>query len=168
MTQDLSFVDNNTKYLIDYADKNSPAGFKNALLNIFSSIPFLGGLFASVTGLTYDIRTTDLTTIGMKMSSNMESGLGTSLIGDLYYTGGIYFTLIYMYFFGKLIATLYRQFTIERRYNIWSLIIYLFLFSNVVYTIRAEWTMPFRYIGFSFIILLFLRVFQPYKNSSYV
>lgn len=163
MTRDFGFVDNNTKYLIDYTDQNSPTGFKNALLNIFSSIPFLGGLVVSVTGLSYDIRTTELTTIGMQLSNNMESGLGTSLLGDLYYTGGILFTLFFMYCFGALIASLYKRFTIEKRYNIWSLIIYLFMFSNVIYAIRAEWTMPFRYIGFSFIILLVLRLFQPYK-----
>lgn len=164
MTRDFGFVDNNTKYLIEYTDNNSPAGFKNALITLFSSIPYLGGLFVGVTGLSYDTRTTEITTQGMQLSNNMDSGLGTSLIGDLYYTGGIIFTLLFMYFLGWLIASLYRQFSIEKRYSIWNLIIYIFMFSNVVYYIRAEWTMPFRYIGFSFIILIVLRVFQPSKK----
>lgn len=164
ITRDFGFVDNNTKYLIDFTDKNSPVGFKNALLNIFSSIPFFGGLVVSVTGLTYDVRTTELTTLGMQVSSNLDSGLGTSLMGDLYYTGGFIFTIAFMYFFGWLLATLYRRFEIEKKYNVWILIIYLFMFSNVIYFIRAEWTMPFRYIGFSFVILFILRFFQPKKN----
>ena len=86
MSRDFCFVDNNTKYLIDFTDKFSPAGFKNAFLNLLSSVPFLGGIVVSVTGLSYDTRSVDLTTQGMQLSSNMESGLGTSLMGDLYYT----------------------------------------------------------------------------------
>ena len=164
MSRDFCFVDNNTKYLIDFTDKFSPAGFKNAFLNLLSSIPFLGGIVVSVTGLSYDTRSVDLTTQGMQLSSNMESGLGTSLMGDLYYTGGTFFTLFFMYFLGWLIATLYRRFMIEKKYDIWMLIIYLFMFSNVVYIIRAEWTMPFRYIGFSFVIALLLRLIQPIKK----
>lgn len=164
MSRDFCFVDNNTKYLIDFTDKFSPAGFKNAFLNLLSSVPFLGGIVVSVTGLSYDTRSVDLTTQGMQLSSNMESGLGTSLMGDLYYTGGTFFTLFFMYFLGWLIATLYRRFMIEKKYDIWMLIIYLFMFSNVVYIIRAEWTMPFRYIGFSFVIALLLRLIQPIKK----
>lgn len=165
ITRDFGFVDNNTKYLIYYTDKNAPVGFGNALLNLFSSIPFLGGIIVSLTGWKYNIRTTDLTTQGMQVSSNMDSGLGTSLLGDLYYTGGFIFTIIFMYFFGWLMASLYRRFSIEKKYDIWSLIIYLFMFSNVVYCIRAEWTMPLRYIGFSFVILAVLRLFQPLKKQ---
>lgn len=164
ITRDFGFVDKNTKYMIEYTDKNSPIGFKNALLTIFSSIPFLGGLFVAATGVSSDLRSTELTTQGMQMSYNMDSGLGTSLLGDLYYTGGFLFTLLFMYFLGWLMAKLNMQFTVQKRYNIWSLIVYLFMFSNVVYYIRAEWTMPFRYIGFSFIILLVLSIFQPRKK----
>jgi len=165
MTRDFCFVDNNTKYLIEYADDGGMIGFKNAFIALFSSIPYLGGLVVGAFGLTNTIRTTEITTQGMQLLDNMDSGLGTSLIGDLYCTGGFLFTLLFMYFLGWLIASLDRQFTFEKKYNIWALIIYLFMFSNVVYYIRAEWTMPFRYIGFSFTILFVLLLFQPHKKS---
>lgn len=164
VTRDFASVDNNTKYLIDYTDRSSPVGIKNAMLCLFSSVPFLGGLITSVTGLENDTRTTELTTQGMQVSSNMDSGLGTSLLGDLYYTGGGIFAISFMYLFGFLIAILYRRFTLEKKYSIWYLVVYLFMFSNVIYVLRAEWTMPFRYIGFSFVIIIALRIFQPIKK----
>ena len=164
-TRDFGFIDNNTKYLIETVEKNGPIYFKNTFLNFVSAIPFLGGLVVYLTGLQYDIRSTDLTTDGMQLESNMDSGLGTSLVGDLYYTGGFWFTILFMYFFGVVLAKQYRRFMIERNFNIWSIMVYLFMFSNVVYYIRAEWTMPIRYIGFSFVIYLVLKVFVKQKNS---
>ena len=165
-TRDFGFVDNNTKYLIETVEKNGPVYFKNTFLNVVSAVPFLGGLVVSLTGLQYDIRSTELTTNGMQLASNMDSGLGTSLVGDLYYTGGFLFTVVFMYFFGLLLSKQYRRFMITRNFNIWSLMVYLFMFSNVVYYIRAEWTMPIRYIGFSFVIYLVLKVFVKQKTSK--
>lgn len=167
VTRDFGFVDKNTNYLIDYTDTRGPMGFKNALITLASSIPYLGGIFTSVFDLTLDTRTTELTTSGMQLQSNMDSGLGTSLIGDLYCTGTFVFVILFMYFLGWLIAYLHNRFVIRKSFNLWLLVIYLFLLANVVYYIRAEWTMPFRYIGFTFIVILFFNIFsqkaQVYK-----
>lgn len=167
VTRDFGFVDNNTQYLIDYADKNGSIGFKNAFINLVSSVPFLGGIVVGATGIVPDARSTDITTTGMQLASNMDSGLGTSLIGDLYYTGGFIFVLLFMGFLGWLLSKLYIRFMIQKIYSIYQLVIYLFMFANVVYFIRAEWTMPLRYLGFSLIIVMVLRLIQPLNSSKY-
>ena len=167
ITRDFGFVDNNTQYLMDYADKNGSIGFKNAFINIVSSVPLLGGIVVGSTGIVPDARSTDVTTIGMQLASNMDSGLGTSLIGDLYYTGGLIFVLLFMSFLGWLLSKLYVRFMIQNKYNIYKLVIYLFMFANVVYYIRAEWTMPLRYLGFSLIIVMVLRFIQPFNSIKY-
>lgn len=151
-TRDFAYVDLSTKYLIEYSDEKSPIYFNNAIINMFSSVPFMGGLYTDVMGTDYDTRSVVLTTEGMQSEQNKASGLGTSLIGDLYYTGSLIFVLLYMLLFGMLMAYLFNRFTIRRSYSTWLLIIYLFLFSNCIYCVRAEWTMPIRYIGFSFFI----------------
>lgn len=160
-SRDFGSVNKNTNYLIEYTDNNNPIYFKNAIIILFSSVPFMGGIFQSVFNIDSDIRSTQITTDGMQSIQNIDSGLGTSLIGDLYYTGSIFFVLLYMYFFGWLLSYLYIKFNIRKEYNMWLLVIYLFLFSNVVYCIRAEWTMPFRYIGFSLVVMLISRIFIP-------
>lgn len=162
--RDFGFVDTNTKFLIEFVEKNGPIYYKNMFLNIVSAIPFLGGLVVFLTGLEFDIRSPELTTEGMQLARNMDSGLGTSLVGDLYYTGGFIFTIVFMYLFGLLLSKQYRRFMITREFNICSLVVYLFMFANVVYYIRAEWTMPIRYIGFSFVIYIVLKGFEKNKK----
>ena len=164
--RDFGFVDNNTKYLVEYTDNSKSVFFKNSFINIVSSVPFLGGNIVSAFNIIPDKRTTLLTTEGMQTRWN-DSGLGTSLIGDLYYTGSFFFVIIFMYFLGWLMANVYNRFMIQRQFSIWLLVIYLFMFSNVVYYIRAEWTMPFRYIGFSFLIIIMLQLFLRKRQFSY-
>lgn len=167
VTRDFGFVDKNTNYLIEYTDTRGPMGFKNAIITLTSSIPYFGGIVTSVFNLTLDSRTPELTTKGMQLQSNMDSGLGTSLIGDLYCTGTFIFVILFMYFLGWLIAYLHNRFVIRKSFNQWLFVIYLFLMANVVYYIRAEWTMPFRYIGFTFIVILLFNVFsQKIKPSK--
>ena len=164
--RDFGVVSLNTKYLISYVDKKSPIYFNNAVSTAFSSIPFVGGLYVGMTGRKGDQRSADVTTMGMQSINNMDSGLGTSLIGDLYYTGSSWFVFIYMFLLGKFQAYLYNRFVVSKDYNIWLLLIYLFLFSNVVYSVRAEWTMPFRYLGFSLILLAVLLHLPKLKSRK--
>lgn len=158
--RDYGSVDLSSKYLIEYTDNKSPIYFNNAILNIFSSIPLLGGVYVAITDSEQDMRSTELTTLGMQNADNMDSGLGTSLVGDLYYSGGAIFTFFFMFGFGYFFSYLYKRFFIKKEYNIWLLLVYLFLFSNSLYCIRAEWTMPFRYLGFSFVLILALLPFS--------
>lgn len=162
-TRDFGMIDRNSVYLVEYTDKHEPIGFSNAIGNLFSSVPFLGGIAVDVLGIESDIRSTELTTLGMQVTSNMDSGLGTSLVGDLYYTGKTFFVVLFMLFMGWFNAYSYNKLFVFKSINPWILILYLFNFANVVYYVRAEWTMPFRYIGFAFTILLILGIIKNKK-----
>lgn len=163
-TRDFGFVDPNTRYLIEYVDIHGPSYFNNAFLNLVSSIPLLGGAVAYIFGLSYITRSTQITTDGMQLASNMDSGLGTSLVGDLYYTCGIIFVLLFMIGYGWFVSSLHNRFTIKKDYNIWLLVLYCFNFSNAAYFIRAEWTMPFRYVGFTFFLVILTSIICPKRN----
>lgn len=155
-TRDFGFVDPNTRYLIEYVDTHGPVYFNNAFLNLVSAVPFLGGFISYIFDFSYITRSTQITTDGMQLASNMDSGLGTSLIGDLYYTCGITFVLLFMLWFGWFVSSMHNRFVVRKEYNTWLFVLYCFNFANVVYFIRAEWTMPFRYIGFAFLIIILI------------
>ncbi len=166
-TRDYVAVEKSTTYLIQYTDNNGAIHFKNTAIALCSSVPFLGGIVSSAFNIQPDIRSVDITTEGMQVRSNMDSGLGTSLVGDVYYTAKGFFVCMFFVLFGLLMSSLYERFEIRKDFNVWMLIIYIYLISNSVYIIRAEWNMPFRYIGFSFVILLFLSIFSLRKNSFF-
>lgn len=163
-TRDFGVVNLNTAYLIEYTDKNGPIYFQNMFMFLVSSIPFLGTIF-TYAGFEFATRTAELTTLGLQEANNMESGFGTALIGDIYYSGAGIGVFVYMVAFGYLMSYLYMRFTYMKRYNIWLLIAYLFLFSNAVYCVRAEWTMPFRYLGFSYTIVILLLALLSFKKK---
>ena len=152
-------------YLIEYTDRSGPIWFGNAFLFLVSSIPFLGGVISSVLGINYVTRSTMITTEGMQLSNNMESGLGTNLVGDVYYTGGFLFVLVFFFFLGFIMSKSYKMLFIEKNYNIWLLLNYVFCTSNAIYYARAEWTMPLWYVGFSYFILCIVWLFAHKGNK---
>lgn len=163
-TRDFVYVDINTAYLIDYTNHNGFIYFKNSFLNAVSMIPFLGTIIKTILGIDYDNRSAQIATEGLQDPLS-NSGLGTSIIGDLYYTAGIPFVILYMFFFGWLMAYLYNYFFVYKKNNVWLLSIFLFNFGNSVYFIRAEWMMPFRYIGFTCIIMYLCFTLIPAKRG---
>ena len=165
MSRDFALVDTDSKFLIQYVDQHEPIYFQNAFLALMSSIPGLGGIISDLFLLKWAPRSGQLTTDWMQLEES-SSGMGTSLIGDLYYTSGVLWVLIFMLAFGWLIAYTHRRFVIVKDYNPWLLIIYLFNIANSTYYIRADWFMPLRYIGFSFTILFVMTIIVKLSKSN--
>lgn len=151
-TRDFGYANIDSMYLIGETDKNGVMGFNLGIINLLSAIPFLGGISVSVFGIEEFTRSAVATSEGMGIS---YTGLGTSLVGDTYYTGGIIFTSIYFYLLGRLMSYLHNRYYKRKIINIYTLVIYSFMLSNAIYCLRSEWYTSFRYIGFS-IILLFV------------
>ena len=140
-TKDFGFVNINTEYLISYADKNGPDMFTNILIYGLSGIPFFGHVIVEFAGL--DFRTSaQVTTDGLQVIGN-DSGLGTSVIGDLYYTGLAPFVIACMFLLGFFLSRSYNKYYYEKNVNVWGLIFYLILMANCVYFIRDMW---YRYL----------------------
>lgn len=151
-TRDFGYANIDSMYLIGETDKNGVMGFNLGIINLLSAIPFLGGISVSAFGIEEFTRSAVATSEGMGIS---YTGLGTSLVGDTYYTGGIIFTFIYFYLLGRLMSYLHNRYYKRKIINIYTLVIYSFMLSNAIYCLRSEWYTSFRYIGFS-IILLFV------------
>lgn len=159
-TRDFGFANIDSMYLIEDTDKNGTMGFNMGIITLLSSIPFLAGILVPLFGIEEFTRSAVATTEGMGIS---YTGLGTSLVGDAYYTGGIIFTLVYFYLLGKLMSYFHNRFYHSKIINIYTLVIYSFMFSNSIYCLRSEWYTSFRYIGFSICVLFVLLLLSKRK-----
>ena len=147
--------------LIQYTDTYGILGLGIGLRRLFSSIPFLGGFIQAIypSSYTYDDNSAILATNMFQLENNMDSGLGTSLVGDLYYSGGIIWVISYMIILGWFMSYCYKCINVYKSLGVLNFMIYIWLCSNSIYMMRAEWYSMFRYFGFSIVIILCLRLF---------
>ncbi len=150
--QDFSLVGVDCTYLIKYTDSHDYIYFANFPLFILSGIPFIGPLIIHTMDLGF-MSSSRLTTLAM--SSN-GTGLGTSLVGDLYYNGGILFVILFMFLFGYLVSYLYNKFNYCGCTNMFLALIYLYTISNSVYYVRQIFDFPISTIVFSSILIVTL------------
>ena len=158
MSKDYSLVEQNCTYLIKYTDEKEPLLFSEFPQIVVGGIPFVGPRVVKALGLGYEKQSTHVTTKGMA-SPTSNTGLGTSLIGDLYYNAYLPFVVVYMILFGYFISQLHKRFTVEKRYNMLLLLIYLYITSNAVYYVREQWDFPIPDMLYSIIMLTIVSAF---------
>lgn len=155
----------NSHLLVEYTDDYGIRAFTDVILVFVSAVPYLGTLIMGM----FDIGGTSTGTIANNLiygiDDSLDSGVGTSLLGDVYYTGSIIGLLLFYYLLGRLISHIYNILRYKKIYNIWYLVIYSQLFSFVVYYPRAEWSKPVRPIAFACIIIFLLIHF--FKSKRY-
>ena len=105
-------------------------------------------------GLDLTSQSTYITTEGLAAWEG--TGLGTSLVGDLYYNAKLPFVIVFMSLFGYAISRMHIRFLVERRYSLLYVLIYLYIVSNAVYFVRQQWDFPISRIMYCFIILVVL------------
>ena len=138
LTMDFSVIDINTEYLIDYTDNKGAKYLSNIPATIFSSIPYVGPRLIESGVFAFAESSAVITTDGM-VSYGSETGLGTSLVGDVYFTGKSLFVIIFMWFLGYFICNLYNRFYYKKKFNIYIFLIYIYMVANAVYYVRSPW-----------------------------
>ena len=132
-------------WLVEYTDLNGPTGGSNAILQMVSFIPFLGGILEDIIGLeNITLPSSRIFTYAYKTDG---TGLGTNIIGDLYYTFGFAGVIIFMFLLGFLIRKL------SCHGGIYSLVCFLLMLGNSVFSVRVEFFYIVRSLGFSLIII---------------
>ena len=111
------------------------------------------GLFGNIFGSPSSIVFTH------EIFNRYDSGMGTNIIGDLYYTGGILCVLILMYFLGWIVK---RTSNTKNRY---AILLLLCLVGNSVFMPRVEFFYIARTCSFSIIIYWFMNVLFPAYKS---
>lgn len=153
VTKDYSLVTIDCNFLVKYTDEKIPLLFKEFPLAVLSGIPFIGHRVIDFMNMSYSAQSTHITTENL---ASWNTGLGTSLIGDLYYNGNFFFVVIYMLFFGWMISKLYYRFNVSKKFNVYLLIIYLYMLSDGVYYIREQWDFPIKSMLYSTILIFVL------------
>lgn len=157
----------NQQGLIKYTDSYGTYGYSSGAKAIISGIPFLGSILLSNTQSTSSEGNTNKLSTEQWRLSDTGGGLGTSLLGDLYYAGGIFFVLFYMFFLGLLLSYAYERLFNDKGLNLIFIFIYCWLFSDSLYILRAPYYHLFRQIGFSLIIIFVLYVLSINDSTKY-
>lgn len=149
-TRDFAPLAYNTDFLISYTDMNGYLFFKDIPATLLSGIPVIGPMIInSISSLTDFAASAVLTT----ESAGTFSGMGTSLVGDLYYTAGIIWVIVFMYIFGYTMSKLYYS---EKSIGIYKLSFYSFMVANSIYYVRSAWAFPITIIEYVFVIIFLL------------
>lgn len=151
-------------FLIDYSDTNNPTYGTNIIFHSASAIPFAQNFIINF------INPEDLSPDSSLLYSNskwVNYGLGTNLIGDIYYTFGLTGVTILMFLLGVVIAYSYRKM------NIYWQIVYFILCGNSIFFPRIEYFYIFRYIGLSIFLIWILKIIyhefiSNFKSKYYI
>lgn len=159
---DFSELGYNTDYMVKYTDQHSPIFFSDVPGFILAGVPFLGPKFLEFIEYVPPVRSSTLCTD----SVGSISGLGTSLIGDLYYGAGFLWIVVFMYSFGYTMSRLYHS---DRNINKYHLLFYSYMVANAVYYVRSQWGFPIGTIIYSTIILFICDiVFKTKPKTSLI
>lgn len=152
----------NQKGLIQYADSKGFYGLSTGVNTAISSVPFLGGLILGDINETVESNTNNLTTYQWQVKGKEDSGLGSSLYGDLYYNGGLLLFIVYMFLLGSFLSNVYSKLYNGSFVSPVALIVFLWVFSNCIYLQRAPYFYLFRYIGYSLTIYFLYYLFAAF------
>lgn len=146
-------------YMVKYTDQHNPIYFKDLPGFILSGIPVLGHRILDFVGYEPPERSSNLATD----SVGSTSGLGTSLIGDLYYGAGFLWVVLFMYSFGYTMSRLYHS---DRNINKYHLLFYSYMVANAVYYVRSQWGFPIGTIIYCYIILFLGEIIFRTKTKT--
>lgn len=150
-------------YVIKYTDQHGFNYLSELPGYVLSGLPFLGPRILDFVGYEPPIRSGRIATD----SVGSISGLGTSLIGDSYYAGGLLWVVIFMYALGYVMSRLYNS---DKSMNKYHLLVYSYMVANSLYFVRSHWGFPIGTIEYCAIILWVGDVFfksnaKSVKNS---
>ena len=156
-TRDFADLGYNTDYLISYTDKYGTTNFRDVIPIMLSGIPVIGSLLLRTFSFAEVQASASITTESVVSGS----GLGTSLVGDLYYTAGFIWVAVYLFFFGYVMSRLYHT---NKFISIFQLAFYSYMVANAVYYVRSSWIFPYPYIEYVIIILLIGNIFSGLRK----
>ena len=153
--RDFKSANSATIFLVNYADMHGVTYGTNMIFPILSIIPGL----QSVVGLFVDsqmIAPVSSATFTMAFSSN--SGFGTNIIGDIYYTFGFLGVIVLMFIYGCFL----RRFSNAK--NNYEIVMFLVFSGNAMFAPSVEYCYIIRSIAWSVIFLFLVRLFQRSYN----
>lgn len=151
--------------LVSLADNNGMTHGGNMLLQSLSVFPFAQSLVIDMFELDINDLQTSSIVATKKMYGSLNSGAGTSIIADLYYSFGLFGIVIFMFVLGIIVTSLSNS--IEAKTSIISLIAYVGLFSTSIFYARVEYLYGLRYISWAILIFIILMQISKLVTVNY-
>ena len=143
--RDFSYSNAANIYLIDYADNNGFTYGANWTLQILSIIPFLQSLFILLFGHSFIAQSSS--SFFTEELSEGNGGLGTGIIGDLYYSAGLVGVCFLMFLLGVFCRK------VSSGKSLVVIVMCLIFVGNSIFACRVEFFYIVRSIAFSAIIM---------------
>lgn len=146
-------------FLINYADTYGITGGSNMILQFLSIIPLLQSIILFFFSKdTFAPNSSKFFTDSFMDST--QGGLGTALIGDIYYTFGLIGIIILMFLIGLLVNKLSRAHN-----SPYAMSLLIVLSGNALFAPRVEYCYILRSLSF-IIIFLYIILFVSHNTSA--
>lgn len=153
---DLIITTRNLYVLVDYTDTHFNAYFLSTLKDVLSPIPGSTRWLENL-NIPLDIMGGAWTTF-LEFGSNSKYGLGTSMVGEMYFSFGIYGVIVISLLIGLIIRV-----AKNRLDNIYWNIIYFLFVSHAVFYPRAFYIFQPRTIVWSLMLIYFIQLCFNYR-----
>ena len=135
-----------TPFFLQYVSDNGITFGSNYLIKILGAVPFLAGFCLSI-GLKVE-PDSFVTYTDFFMSTGSGIGMGTSLIGDLYYSFGLPGIIVLMFILGYIVSTLFKKIVDGGNFSPYILICIAVLMSQSYFMPRNDYFSFIRLIAF--------------------
>ena len=135
-----------TSFFLQYVSDNGITFGTNYLIKILGAVPFLAGFCLSL-GLKVE-PDSFITYTDFFMSTGSGIGMGTSLIGDLYYSFGLPGIIILMFILGYIVSILFKKIVDGGNYSPYILICIAVLMSQSYFMPRNDYVSFIRPLAF--------------------
>lgn len=152
-----------TPFFIEYTDNYGYTYGANYFLPIVGIVPFLAGILKMI-GL-YVTAPTSYDFFTLYVTEDSVSGLGTSLVGDIYYSWGFVGVLICFCFLGYFVSWLYKRIVVYNSTSPYLMIAYIVMMSVSIFLPRTDFVSYFRTIALLCIFYYLIQIFfSKYKR----
>ncbi|MDD3196203.1 MAG: O-antigen ligase [Paludibacter sp.] len=172
------YIPSSTLYeFVQYVEANGPTYGSNILLHVLAFIPFLQSVVVRLFGL--DVTSSEYLTSSDFISNyilgeDRSWGLGTHVIGDLYYTFGFPGVIILMFLMGLLVSFMTERIIYRKQFKLILMMFFVVAISQSFFFSRVEYFRPIRDLGLLFWVMIIVkyavgfryRVGQPAKKEA--
>ncbi|MGV0947258.1 O-antigen polymerase [Empedobacter falsenii] len=155
---DLIGTNRNLYVLVDFANNNFHAYFVSITGDLLSPIPGSSGIM-NFFGLPKDMMGGAFPTF-LQFGTGSKFGLGTNMVGEMYFAFGIYGVIIISFLIGWLISKVKNNLN-----NVYYYVIYFIFVSHAIFYPRAPYLLQPRTLVWAMLIIF---LFQLYKKRVFL
>lgn len=164
------YIPSSTLYeFVQYVEANGPTYGTNTMLHVLSFVPFLQSVVVRLFGL--DVTSQEYLTSSDFISNyilgeDRSWGLGTHVIGDLYYTFGWPGVVLLMMLMGMVVSYLTERVIYRKQYSILPILFFVVLTSQSFFFSRVEFFRPVRDLGLIFWVVIIAKVTMGFRRKE--